>query len=466
MNAALPTVSMFISIFVVLSRKKEVILSWLFLTSSMDLLSQNILGPTVSPLELIGLLVLPEALLFLINNSRKSIAIQLIIMDTILLTVWGIVFGFLFPWPDLTGVRPWFQQAQGRALVSLIRHTAYISLALYVAKCIRERPGILPLAIKAFFLGVAVNVVYGVVDSYAGGILTHTFFGRTPIEGRISGLNGEPRALGRVSALAILTGLIMATSERKTALFGTLLGSIGVAIAGSTSAFGALGAGLVTLAGHHLVRGRFFKALRILALSGIVVVSLMTLITVWQPGLVNNYVLPRVERVVNPIDRSLNEPIWVAGLEVFDRAAMNFLLANPGYMLLGTGPDLISIPASSYVSPIASVIYGSRIDSVPHMGLISTLANTGLIGVCFWGMAQFALWFNLVRRQGISDQAVAQLVLVVGIFSAVVMTPFFYLVLGVGIGRQLSGCPRLAQSKGKHFPLRAAANPSAGGVHE
>jgi hypothetical protein len=73
-------------------------------------------------------------------------------------------------------------------------------------------------------------------------------------------------------------------------------------------------------------------------------------------------------------------------VEVFDAVALLFLAANPVYILFGTGPGLISIPATPFlpVSSYYEIFRAAGINSPPSMGGLLELSNGGLIGVFLW----------------------------------------------------------------------------------
>jgi hypothetical protein len=82
-----------------------------------------------------------------------------------------------------------------------------------------------------------------------------------------------------------------------------------------------------------------------------------------------------------------DEPDLFKRFEVFDRAALNFLYRHPFYWIVGTGPNLISIPASPYITETNKSIYGSTIDSVPHSFIINLISRSGVIGLFLWTVA-------------------------------------------------------------------------------
>ncbi|MDZ4064106.1 MAG: hypothetical protein U1E22_05495, partial [Coriobacteriia bacterium] len=316
------------------------------------------------------------------------------------------------------------------------------------------------LALRAFAFGAAINIGFAVFDAASGlNVLYRPEFGT-----RLNGLNGEPRALGRVCALALLVPLLTGRSilGKYTALWGMLL-VLGIGISGSTSAMFALAVTITILfvvraGGKSLARGFAVLATALAATAPLVY---------FGAAQFDTFVAPRVENIIEAEDREPGEPAIVAALEVFDRAAARFLLANPQYLLVGTGPDLISLPASRHISERASRIYGEQIDSVPHTGLLAIISRTGIPGLFLWALAVGRIARSLGRSRERVDKVVMELLLSVAAFSAFVLTPAFYLVIGIGLGRVLAKSPsRFPVLSGSSVPLRRLGRPVRGISHD
>jgi hypothetical protein len=73
-------------------------------------------------------------------------------------------------------------------------------------------------------------------------------------------------------------------------------------------------------------------------------------------------------------------------MEIFDGPAFLFLVYHPLYLITGTGPGLISLPATAYLSPSVAFSYlaDTGINSPPTMGGLLEISNAGLIGVMCW----------------------------------------------------------------------------------
>jgi len=422
-----------VAVVVVVRRNDRHIVFVLFVSLTADSFGVRALGPNILLYQFISLLLLPRTLPFLPRLLKRNASIRLIVLYLGLLVILAILFGYVVPWPDTTLQRPWQEQAQGRAVVSLTRHLADFGFLLYLNLAAR-RTRILKTIVAALLFGLVANLVVATVDRTLGiriiDVLTSS---KALILTRVGGLNGEPRVLGRVSAIVMLFVFYLG-KRRLTLLAGLALGLAGLAYSASTSALGALAAALIFGLVAALVR-RDLRSLSRYAL--IPVLAVVGFVMVWG-GQVNKTVDTRLNTLSGMNDRAPGEPAWMARLEVFDRSAMRFLYANPEYLIFGTGPDLVSLPASDYVPRLARAIYGYRIDSVPHTGVISILANGGIIGVTLWLLAILAGAKTLAacakKADGEDAVALGPLFSVVAVFCAIVMTPFLWGVIGLSAG--------------------------------
>src|SRR5690554_5074235 len=95
---------------------------------------------SINGLQVIGMLFMPIAMYSYFKYVSKTKAGILIGADFLLLLFMGLLYGYLFPWPDLTGSRPWTQQAQGRSLIYVSRSLIDLSFVVYVAQQV-QKPG-------------------------------------------------------------------------------------------------------------------------------------------------------------------------------------------------------------------------------------------------------------------------------------------------------------------------------------
>jgi len=75
----------------------------------------------------------------------------------------------------------------------------------------------------------------------------------------------------------------------------------------------------------------------------------------------------------------------VRKLEIFDAASLNFMLNNPVFIAFGSGPGMVSIPASNYILERDKKLYKvDKITSIPQMGIFSILGDGGLVYLSLW----------------------------------------------------------------------------------
>jgi hypothetical protein len=106
-------------------------------------------------------------------------------------------------------------------------------------------------------------------------------------------------------------------------------------------------------------------------ISGIVLI--IGLLFAFAPDSLKNHLSER--------GKSFSTEGFADKLEVFDAAGVNFLNHNPKYYLAGTGPGLIYLPASEYMVARDVPIWGHKFEALPHMGLVLTICNAGVIGL-------------------------------------------------------------------------------------
>ncbi len=113
--------------------------------------------------------------------------------------------------------------------------------------------------------------------------------------------------------------------------------------------------------------------------------------------------------------------------EIFDRAALNFLYFNKDYIITGTGPNLISIPSSKYLTETNSKEYEDRIDSAPHSFIINLLARSGLIGLFLW----LLFFFKLAKKTFQKSIGIFAFFMAIFIANMMVLTSYYLFALGI-----------------------------------
>ncbi|WP_124397393.1 O-antigen ligase family protein [Thermaurantimonas aggregans] len=304
----------------------------------------------------------------------------------------GVIFGFIFPWEDMSGDRSWSQKAHGRTIVQIIRIFLEFIVIFYVIFSIKYRRITLEFIIKAFAISAILSFWIGLFDYFISYQIKATLFDLEYFEkNRFLGLNGEPKALGRSSAFAysiILLFCIQFKKYTKFYLFSIFTCILGVLLSSSASSY------ILFLLLNVLIFLKFnFKSI----LSFILIAFL--LITSYFILLENNLLHPGTHRKITKAlialdeDWIKNEPKLFKRFDIFDRLALIYLWNNPIYLVTGTGPNLISLPMSKYIPSNTIFHVWGRVDSVPNVFPINITARSGLIGLTLY----FLFIYNIIK---------------------------------------------------------------------
>jgi hypothetical protein len=374
--------------FLLLVGKKEALLVWLGITLSVQVFDSQFFT-NLPASRVIGLLCGPGLLAYGFALYRTALG-RLWLVNFAYLVLLAIVFGWLWPWPDTTHARPFTLQAGGRSVVYLVKCVTDVSLTVFVASMLRE-PRRVWLLMKGFLGGAVATACAGLVQAGTGYDLYFSITGLNEYvisnTTRPRGLSFEPRALGMACVYGIVLALI--GRRRLGRAWGVALAvcCAGLAVSGSFSAIGLFGAGLagVALASRGAERRVILGLIIGVAMTGLVLAA-------GFPGFFREAV-ERIQfygalenRYSGPAPPTVGEAIAYR-LDVFDGSALLFLLKNPLFAWIGTGPGLISLPASSYVPPgVYSEIWSPDvgINSVPFHGLLLEVSNTGVVGLLTW----------------------------------------------------------------------------------
>jgi hypothetical protein len=374
-----------VPLFLMMKRDGDGLLLWLIAVICTDVFNGRT-GVNVSAASVAGLLLMPYSARILLH-FKKAPPIGWVSAHFAYLVVLGLVFGFGFPWHDTIG-RPLNLQAQGRTVLYLMREAAGFSIAVFIAQQV-AKAGRPDRVLTAILVAAFVTCAFAVLE-YVTGISWYLLFNegvRAPTYWnlRVRGLNFEPRGLGTIAAHAFVIGTLCIAYRRHIRLAAGTFASGAAAIFFSASTSGliaaAAGLGAVSMA-HRRIRRRLLRSAVPIVLVGAAVVWAN-----WNRVAALQHLLSvRVGSTVRygPASTWFQEIAY--RLEVFDTVAALFLAANPVYWLIGTGPGLISIPATPLlpITPYTVVYIGPGVNSPPTMGIVLELANGGLIALILW----------------------------------------------------------------------------------
>ena len=430
-----------IPLWLLLTKRHGGLFVWLGITLGTEIFNVSIVA-NISPLNVFGLLYLPLAMQAL-PTLLSTRAGRLMGLSFLLLALLGFVYGYLFPWPDITGIRPINQSAEGRSIIYLVRTISELSVVIYIATMVQSPENIGKL-LRYLLVGTSL-AAFAVLVQWLSGVDVYALLvpsqASLPVDlDRLRGLSAEPRTSSQVLTwgILLLLGLSDLGLRRIILLF---LHVVAFALTVSTTGLITLTVGSGLLIVWAPLKGSTKLATLLLLLSFVTVVQFIigpAFIESWSTNVGQRLLVPR------ELDASRNIGEDVAGrLEVFDASALFFLLDNPEYFIFGTGPGLVSLPASKYIPSYARAIYGDQIDSVPHMGFFLLIANSGLVGLGLWLML-FWTCYQSVREKAdtISPlnywrESLTYFVVFSGIY-LVQAKPIWNLFLGIGLGVVLS----------------------------
>jgi hypothetical protein len=428
--------------------RQRLVLGWVCLTLSVHIFDTTIIT-NLPAARIVGLLYLPYALL-IARSWLRLVPAQLWLLGFLYLAALGLVFGFLWPWPDTSGNRPLTMTAPGRAIVYLSRLLADLSLTIFVARELRK-PGALLFLGRAFVLGAVISALAGIVNLLRPGFDPYfAITGLRYLNGiqffRSRGLSFEPRGLGMACVYSLMI-LIIAPGRitlRRQALI--VISLLGILVSYSTSSLALFAAGIVTA--WIFISNRTRLLLLGVLLTAVLFAGIGSI-------MVPQYAAMAVQTVRHRIDPSERlggaEPeTWGQAiayrLDSFDGSALLFLLDQPEYIVIGTGPGMMLLPASDYVPPgIYSLMYPKEkgLDGLPTHGPLLELSNGGLLGLTLW-LAQIAYCWSVLRalkrqaadRQQQREWRFGEALFVIGVVFYTLQTsitsPIWAVILGVG----------------------------------
>jgi hypothetical protein len=343
-------------------------------------------GVNVAAASVVGLLLAPYSARVLLS-SRRVTPVGWATAHLGYLAILGLAFGFAFPWPDSIG-RPFNLQAPGRAILYLLRETAGLSIAAFVAQQVAKTAR--PDRVLGGVLIVSTITCLAAVVEYLTGIsyyrmLTEGVVAPTFWNLRVRGLNFEPRSLGIVSAHAIAIGVLYIAYRARTLLAMSAIGTAAAAmfLSASTSGLIAMASGLGAVwMSHRRVRGYMLR----IAVLAVIAGGAIAAVNIGRVAALQHLLTERIGSTV----RFGVATDWfhqiVYRMEVYDASAALFLAANPWYAIFGTGPGLMSLPATPFlpVSPYYLEYVRTGLNSPPTMGWLLELSNGGVVAVVTW----------------------------------------------------------------------------------
>jgi hypothetical protein len=347
------------------------------------------LGFTMPIHQVITLFLIPK--LFALNreNPLTSYVLKPLWLEWRYLLILVFFFGLLFPWEYMDFLRSFTQKALARGIISICRFFLEIFSVLVPLLLIVHYKVSFEKLFRYFSYIIIFTLSLAIVD-YILGYPIKLILSDRLIEFRITGLNGEPRSFGKVMLIGFIICSYARSKFKGNSIYflAQVCSLVGILLSSSASALFAF---IVIVIPISLFFGK--KQLFLIpAVFGILILSNFNSIvnTLVTSGVLTDKTLDKIsmvtgeERVIDDVTSVSGgyvEPDAFKRFEIFDRAALNYLYDNPIYIIIGTGPNLISIPSSEYVNDYDRSTYGEVINSVPHTYLINVISRSGLVGL-------------------------------------------------------------------------------------
>jgi hypothetical protein len=430
----LVSICLLIPLICLLKKRGDLLSYWLCVAASIDIFNSQALM-NLTAFKLTGLVVAP-VLAKNIFHWWQLKPIKVLTFFFLLLVVLGLYFGQIFPWVDETGMKTGRDIPQWRSLLHLGSLALELSAALFLASSLTSGK-IIKNCLLIIMGCLALSILFAWVER-----ITHfdfyrfmTLGNKLPISFRVRGLNFEPRGLAQASAYLFLFTLMPILKSFRARLALMLLSVVALFVL-AFSPTGIIIFAICSLAVlcMGIVHKKSKKILKLTFLASIffsITIALVyqLLSDTYRESLKNHFA-----------ERSylFSAGSFVDKLEIYDAAAVNFLLNNPKYLILGTGPGLISTPVGrKYLVDRDKRFAPNGFVELPFMGLILIISNGGFVA-----LSLFIYFLILIFKDGLKclrqdklDLSEAQFLIFVSLSLCYFfqMRPIFYLGLAFGL---------------------------------
>ena len=395
-------------------------------------------GSRILLFQLLTLLAIP----FYYSTNFKFLnkLIYGIRFEYFILVVLGIIFGFVMPWEDDSLILSWNQLAQGRTIVALTRILIEILLIYYVYSIFKNGK------IKLSFFLTVVNsiIIFSSFFAFVDFVFNHSIYKflfseyNTILDSRFIGFSHEPRSFGRLLIFPWVLLLIFKINNVSVRYQNPALivGFIVIIASLSFSTYILLILALIVLGYQRLYFSKFSNILlSFIFVSFFLFISfnIINKLDYFNEGLISRYSM--ITKGKSDFQMK-NEPLIFTSFEVFDRAALNFFYNNLNYIYFGTGPNLISIPASKYLDRSAMLTFEDTLVGIPSIGLFNHVSRAGLFGLLLYVFA-----FRRINKfiKITNDKKNKELFIVSVFLYLLISNPWIYFVIGFVIAQtQLS----------------------------
>ena len=362
--------------------------------------------------------------------------------EQLLLIALSIIYVFIFPWESNTLILS--QKPLGKSIISLSRFFMELSIINVFAYLIKYKKVTINNLLNQLSIILIIICTVAVLDKFLLNYRILKFFFNGEylnwdlLTSRILGFSNEPRIFGRLVVFSwfILFYFYKMNYKIKFIKFTLFYSFIIIALTLSLSTYLLF---LIIMVASKLYdiknkRKLFIYFIFIFTTLFILNKKVQEFTNQYETG-TNLYWLVYKIQLLNSggieIKQNINEPILFTSFEIFDRIALNHLYNDTKSLIFGTGPNLISIPASKYIDKSGQEIFGDSVNMIPGIGLINLISRSGLFGFCLFLFTYFKIkrtlkFKNLIYLNKLNFLNFLSFFLII--------TPFFYFINGIILG--------------------------------
>ena len=332
----------------------------------------------------ISLIVFPFITPFFVSElKKKQFSVpRAFFIEYVLLISLAVYFNFISPLEGSDQTISFNTGVAGRSILGSIRIFSDLALMVFIVFLFKKNIINLNFFGKTIFLIAAIHIPIAIFDFFFHYPIKNIFISHIYETNRPHGFCHEPKGLGRLTFGAFLFFFSFFLAKKKTPSIPRIALPVlllGVLISFSASTYLA---GLVTIIGMVVFMARLKDIGTIIFLT---LLGGIAFYFIFQSDIFQTNILRKIDFAVGFItrDKRIDEPAIFTLLESFDRAAVYFFIKNPSYMWLGTGPNLVSIPATNYMSDYYSSFI-ERVDGLPQT-VIYYFSRSGFVGLLILG---------------------------------------------------------------------------------
>lgn len=391
----------------------------------------NFFGTRILFIHIISFLTLIYT--YVIFKKNNILLLSGIYLELIILFFLAFYYSIINPWQTPSNV--WSEKPIGRSIVALSRFLMEITTVFFFCYTIWKNKVSVNKILNMLSGIVILNSLIAFLDWQSGKyFISKLFFdwsdiGWDLVSTRILGFSNEPRIFGRLMVFSwfILYYFSKAGFKIKYIKISLFIGAFLLLITLSFSSY--------------ILFSILFLATIIIQMKfntrNIIIISFLLILTIAIVNLPEfdslSDIYYKVEMVSSgrSMQQMEGEPLFFTRFELFDRVALNHLYNNPINIITGTGPNLISIPASKYIDKSGQLQFGETINMIPGVGIINLISRSGLVGLFLFLLSFFKIKQKLKKTK---YNKLTGLNFINFLGFLIVSTPAFYFINGVLLG--------------------------------